>query len=694
MRRLTCITMLLIAVLCIFFIASCSDQDQDHVHDYIEHTIPAKCTEDGKDVKICVICGEVVTLKAIPRLGHDPLPWQTKIEEACLVSKVEERLCKACGEVVESKTHPAPAHQPGEWQTLVNGTCTENEIKVRICLVCGEEAQTLREELEGHTPSEEWQIVTNASCTENLVKGKICTKCGDVVEKFVGDKLNHDYDESTVEGTCAKGMHKLFTCKLCGHTLETDFLEPIKEHDKEGPWIVETAPTCKSWGVMVRICRFCGEGVDRKELQEYDKNNHSFMFETVSSDQESGIATIKRTCKLCGEEQEITNETSYLPAQVYSMIVSATVRIESCDKDGRMHNMGSGFFISDRGELVTNYHVIAGAQRIKVKTYGGFEFEVTKIIAFDPSNDLVILKADTEGNSYLNIATNAVETGDPVYALGSPLGVDHVFTSGIVSNPLKTVNGIEMIVFTSPISSGNSGGPLVNARGEVVGVNNQVAEKGQNLNFAVLGQKITAMAKDLDKTVEEFYLENLDTSGLKALIYYLLLNYDEKTDDNRYIIKKVLREESSTKNGRLMHLEYNDETKLVTVNITLTENGRGLYTFEFILDGQKESYGIKLFDHIWSQYTMSGTISTATKPVDSNGFISSDIYGKIFSFDYINYGSTNENALKASDAKTLFGTMYICFLDGFNSILTDANIGLNIEHFNFQIPDVETAPTA
>ena len=692
MRKLFYIAMLLTVMLGTLFVASCTEEDLDHVHDYIEHTIPATCVDDGKDVKICVICGEVVTLKAIPRKGHDPLPWQVKVEEECLVSKVEERLCKICSAVVDSKTTAAPGHKPGEWQTLVNGTCTENEIKVRICLVCGAEAQTLREELEGHTKSEDWQIITNASCTDNLVKGKTCTKCGDVVETWVGEKLSHDYDESIVAGTCAKGEHKLFTCKLCGHTEESDFLKPTEAH-VAGGWVVQTAPTCRSEGVKVQYCRFCDEVLDKQSVS-LDKNNHSFLVVTIPPEKDGDEGVVKYTCKNCGLEQENKYETNYLPTQIYGMIASATVRIESCDKDGRMHNLGSGFFISDKGEIVTNYHVITGAYKINVKHYDGTVHEVTKIIGFDPSNDLVILKIDLEGNSYLNIATDEMETGDSVYTLGSPLGVDAVFTSGIVSNPIKNVNGIDMIVFTAPISSGSSGGPLVNARGEVVGINNQIADQGQNLNFAVVAKRVTEMDKTLDKTTEEFYLENLNTSGVNTLIYYLLLNYEEKTLDGRYIISKVLREETTTKNGRVLRLEYNENTKKVQVSVSLTEGGRDLYTFEFVLDGQKENYDVRLYDHLWSQYTMGGSIKATVQAKDNNGILDSSVYDKIFSYDYINYKASNESALKANDAKALFGAIYICFLDGFNSILTDADIGLTLEHFNFQLPEVIVTPEA
>ena len=694
MRKLVCIAMLLVALACCLFVASCSNEELDHTHDYQERILNAdgapcngpSCTKDARKEKICVVCNDIVVLEVYPAKGHNPNEWQVKTEPTCTVNKVEEKLCKDCGETVETKVYPANGHKAGEWQTITNPTCTVNEVKGKLCTVCGDTVETSVEPLQGHNKSEEWQIVTNASCTENLVKGKSCTKCGEIVETFVGEKLEHDYDEATVLGTCSKGEHKLYTCKLCGYFFESEFLKPTEAHT-EGGWVIEKASTCSSEGVKMQICNSCGEALNRQNIP-VDPNNHSFLVETFPPVNEDDVGYTKHTCKSCGYEVKNIYEANNTPAQIYEMIASSTVRIEGLDKNGKMHNVGSGFFISAEGEIVTNYHVIAGAYQLKVKLYGGEEYMVVAVRGYSIKDDLAVLKVDIEGNSYLKLSTSEVKTGDPVYALGSPLGVDCVFTSGIVSNPSKAVNGVNMVVFTAPISSGNSGGPLVNTRGEVVGINNQVAEKGQNLNFALPAQMITSLELGADQTVYEVYAECLKSSGINVLAYYLLLNYD-RHEGTRYILESVVVEEVDGKYGRTVQLVYDSDKKEITVSTNWVDSGKLLYSIEFVLDGIKNEYKVKFFDHGWSQYTVEGTVSTSIQAISTGTGVHSSVFDKIFTFAYVNYGTTTNNStLTASIAKQLVGIAYVDMLSGFNTILEASETELTLDIFNFQLPQI------
>ena len=734
MRKLLCLAMLLAVVICCVFVTSCSNEELDHVHDYQERKVDAdgalfeegpSCTKDAKKEKICVICNDIVFLEVLPAKGHTPNEWQVKTEPTCTVNKVEEKLCKDCGEILETKVYDVIGHKAGEWQTITNPTCTVNEVLGKLCKVCGEVVETSVEKLEGHIKSEEWQVITNGSCTENCVKGKKCTKCGEVLETLVepleghtvsedwqivtnasctdnltegractkcseiveikiGQKLEHDFDEATVLGTCSKGEHKLYTCKLCGYFFESEFLKPTEAHT-EGGWIIEKAPTCSSEGVKVQICNSCGVAINRQNVA-VDPNNHSFLVETFPPVDEDDIGYTKHTCKSCGYEVKNVYESNNTPAQIYEMIASATVRIESLNKDGKMHSVGSGFFISAEGEIVTNYHVIAGAYQLKVKLYGGEELEVVAVRGYSIEKDIAVLKVDLEGNSYLNISSTEVKTGDPVYALGSPLGVDCVFTSGIVSNPLKNVNGLDMIVFTAPISQGNSGGPLVNARGEVVGINNQVADKGQNLNFAIIASTITNVELAEDKTVYQVYSESLRSSAVNVLAYYLLLNYDRIENGCRYIKEIVVVEEVTGKYGRSVQLVYDSEKKEVTVSTNWTDGGKYLYTIEFVLDGVKTEYKVRFFDHGWSQYTAMGTVSTETQAISTGTGIHSSVFDKILKFEYVNYGEASNSSLTENIAKQLVGIAYVDMLGGFDTILNQSNTELTLDIFNFQLP--------
>lgn len=736
MQRLICLIMLLAALVCCVLLASCSNEELDHVHKYKERTLNTdgiacdgpSCSKDARKEKICVICNDIILIEVLPAKGHTPNDWQVKTQPTCTVNKVEEKLCKDCGEVLETKVHEVVGHKPGDWQTITNPTCTVNEVKGKLCMVCGEVVEksvsaleghikseewqvvtngsctenlvmgkkctkcgevieTLVEPVEGHTKGEEWQIITNASCTENLVEGKTCTKCGEVVETKVGEKLEHDYDEVTVLGTCSKGEHKLYTCKLCGYFFESEFLKPTEAHT-EGGWVVEKAPTCNSEGVKMQICNSCGVALNRQNVA-VDPNNHSFLVETFPPVNDGDEGYVKYTCKNCGYEVKNIYESNYLPSQIYEMIASATVRIEGLNKDGKMHNVGSGFFISANGDVVTNYHVIAGAYDLKVKLYSGEEVKVAYVKGYSIENDLAILKVEIEGNSYLKISESDVKTGDPVYALGSPLGVDCVFTSGIVSNPLKSVNGIDMIVFTAPISSGSSGGPLVNSRGEVVGINNQVADKGQNLNFALPSVMIENVQTGEGKTVYEVYKETLKNSAINALAYYVLLNYDKIEGKNRYIIETVALAQDSNTYGRTVQLIYDNDKKELVVCTNWMDNGKYVYSIEFVLDGVKKDYKVRFFDHGWSQYTVEGTVSTKTQSIDMGTGIDASVYDKIFSFDHINYATESAGNLTVTLAKRIIGIAYNDMIRGFDLILNESNTEITLDVFNFQLPVIQ-----
>ena len=648
MRKKFLILTLILATLCCIFVVSCSGgvEDLDHIHNYVERIFKPDCTKDGRVEKICTVCGDIVVLSATPANGHNPNEWQIKTEATCTANKVEERICRDCGAVVETKVSPVDGHTAGEWQVTEDATCTQRLIECKYCKVCGEE-----------------------------------------VDRRVGNKLNHDYTQITVPGTCAVSEHMLFTCKLCGES-HTDNYTDIYEAHTEGIWIVESAPTCVSDGVRKKICGVCSKVLDKAEAIPMDPNNHSFLVETFPPvNGEEGYT--KHTCKSCNYEVINVYETNLLPSQVYEMIVSATVRIESCNKKGEMHNMGSGFFINENGELVTNYHVIAGAYQVKVKLYGGTEYYVTQILGYDAAKDIAILKIDLAGNSYLKIASDSVKTGDPVYALGSPLGVDDIFSDGVVSNPSKYMDGINFITFTAPISNGSSGGPLVNARGEVVGINSQVAKKGQNLNFAVPTALVSAIDTTSPKAPSEVYLETFDICGTNVLTYYIILNGEAVDVNGRYVITKTLLEETSTSYGRELRLEYNDETKEVTVSVSWIDSGKDLYTFELVLDGVKKNYNVRFFDHVWSQYTMEGKLDTSVQVISTSGVVNESLVSEIFSFDFINYKTTSNDSLTVKNAKTLFGMAYVYILEGLDEILLSSDTDLTLDVFNFKLPETQ-----
>jgi len=156
--------------------------------------------------------------------------------------------------------------------------------------------------------------------------------------------------------------------------------------------------------------------------------------------------------------------------------------------------MGSGFIISDSGLIVTNNHVVEGADSVLVRMSDRREFNA-EIIGTDPRSDLALLRIEAENLPTLKLATNEeLEVGEWVLAIGSPFGLDYSVTAGIVSakgRSLPTENNENYVPFIQTdvaINPGNSGGPLFNLKGEVVGVNSQIFTRSGGsigLSFAI-----------------------------------------------------------------------------------------------------------------------------------------------------------------------------------------------------------------
>jgi putative serine protease PepD len=180
---------------------------------------------------------------------------------------------------------------------------------------------------------------------------------------------------------------------------------------------------------------------------------------------------------------------------------------------------GSGFVIDSEGHIVTNQHVVDGAQSVKVRFSNGDVVDAT-IVGTDPSTDIAVLKVDRPSSELrpLSFAGNgSLEVGDPVMAIGSPFGLEGTLTTGVVSaigREIQSPNGftIENAVQTdAALNHGNSGGPLLDYRGRVVGVSAQIrSDSGGNegIGYAVPGETAQRVAEELIRSghIDHAYL--------------------------------------------------------------------------------------------------------------------------------------------------------------------------------------------
>ncbi len=162
---------------------------------------------------------------------------------------------------------------------------------------------------------------------------------------------------------------------------------------------------------------------------------------------------------------------------------------------------GSGFIISEDGYIVTNNHVIDKAKKIVVTLNDGRKFNA-KVIGKDPEIDIALIKIDAKNLKYVPLGdSDKVKVGEWVIAIGNPLMYDHTVTAGIISAKGRRLSsGLESFLQTdAAINFGNSGGPLVNMAGEVIGVNTAISAQGQNIGFAVPINMVKESLSDLKK---------------------------------------------------------------------------------------------------------------------------------------------------------------------------------------------------
>ena len=183
----------------------------------------------------------------------------------------------------------------------------------------------------------------------------------------------------------------------------------------------------------------------------------------------------------------VRNVVQQTPQQIAKIALASTVLIVMEDRNGQPLNIGSGFFVT-RDTIATNLHVVEGVLRGYVKRVGmDRTHRIEGIVAMDSRQDLAIIRVSDVGVPALSLGrSDKVQIGESVYVAGNPIGfLEGTFSNGIVSGVREFQVGSERIQITAPISKGSSGGPVLNSKGEVIGVAVSIITTGQNLNFAI-----------------------------------------------------------------------------------------------------------------------------------------------------------------------------------------------------------------
>jgi S1-C subfamily serine protease len=197
--------------------------------------------------------------------------------------------------------------------------------------------------------------------------------------------------------------------------------------------------------------------------------------------------------------------------------IASTTSASDAFSGGAPGALGSGFVVDKAGHIVTNFHVVEDADEIRV-SFSNRDTVDAELVGTDQSTDLAVLQVDADASALTPLPlgdSDAVRVGDPVVAIGNPFGLDRTATAGIVSALQRLITApndfaIDHVIQTdAPINHGNSGGPLLNARGEVIGVNTQIETGGVSTGNVGIGFAVPS------NTVEDVVAQILQTGHVE-----------------------------------------------------------------------------------------------------------------------------------------------------------------------------------
>ncbi|NIM05955.1 MAG: tetratricopeptide repeat protein [Armatimonadetes bacterium] len=172
-------------------------------------------------------------------------------------------------------------------------------------------------------------------------------------------------------------------------------------------------------------------------------------------------------------------------AEVLARVGPAVVTVVATNEDGEQESLGSGVIVKADGVILTAWHVVAGKSQAQVKTASGVSYPVEGLLGWDAGTDFAVLKIAGKALPIAPLGdSDEMEEGDPVLVVGAPQGLEQSISDGIVSAVRSLLEGCEFFKITAPVSEECSGGPLLNVKGEVVGISSSLLVEDERLSFA------------------------------------------------------------------------------------------------------------------------------------------------------------------------------------------------------------------
>lgn len=235
-------------------------------------------------------------------------------------------------------------------------------------------------------------------------------------------------------------------------------------------------------------CSGCSKsGRDSQRTRTTNNNNYTENENPERKSREITIDTEKEDGYDLPKRRNSENRPKLSVTEVVKMAEPAVFLVNTFDKSGNGLGMGTGFFIESSGVGVSNYHVFKGGSQWTIQTSNQKQYNVGEIIESSEELDYIIFRI--EGNQKfpkLEIATTRPEKGEDIIVLGNPKGLESTLTRGIISS-IRSIeaNDNALLQIDAAISPGSSGSPVMNMKGEVVGIATMKVQECENCNFAM-----------------------------------------------------------------------------------------------------------------------------------------------------------------------------------------------------------------
>ncbi len=350
-----------------------------------------------------------------------------------------------------------------------------------------------------------------------------------------------------------------------------------------------------------------------------------------------------------------TVDKKLTPREIAQQTLPSTVLLVMGNSDTEEVKSGSGFFVAE-DVVVTNFHVIKETTEGYAKIYGQEKvYEISGIVGTDEKNDLALLKIKgIKGKALKLNADDSAAIGDEVFAVGNPKGLEGTFSQGIVSSIRKT-GKFNLLQITASISSGSSGGAVLNDKGEVIGVAVGAIESGQSLNFAIpvfLLRALTSTQQEIKSLAKNSAVAENKVQPIRKVTPKLpnnlpvIKSFPKKKSKIQFKISDLVEENLFGNVKSIKESAYKPEKKF---DEWILGNAVALSTKKYNPDGYKEYYegtiysinGLSYADNI-SIFLMSYK-EEGKFPVEERNF---------FSYDYANGRITEEMYLKCAECSS------------------------------------------